>query len=253
MRAVDILGVRVDDVTYAESVALIERFVEERGPHSIVTPNPEIVMLARREPLYRAVLARSALAIPDGIGLLWAARWLGSPLRQHVRGADLVYRLAARSVQLGWRWYLLGAADGVAKLAAVELERRYPGLRVVGAAPGSPHHQDDRAIRRLIALAGPVDVILVAYGAPTQELWLDRNLGPLDIPVGIGVGGVLDYLSGRVPRAPRWMRRLELEFLHRLVIEPWRWRRQLALPRFALLAVAAAVRVRLAGPARRAV
>src|SRR5919202_5843733 len=110
MRSVDILGVRVDDVTYDESVALLERFIAERGSHAVVTPNPEIVMQARRDPAFRATLNRAALAIPDGIGLLLAGRLLGRPLRQHVQGTDLVHILAARSVALGWRWYLLGAA-----------------------------------------------------------------------------------------------------------------------------------------------
>jgi N-acetylglucosaminyldiphosphoundecaprenol N-acetyl-beta-D-mannosaminyltransferase len=248
VRSVDILGVRVDDVTYADAVALVGHFIEERGPHAVVTPNPEIVMLARRRPDLRAALSHAALAIPDGVGLLWASRLLGRPLRQHVRGTDLVHHLAARSAQKGWRWYLLGARCGVAAEAAASLHRQYPGLRIVGAAPGSPHPHDDQAVRHEIASAGPVDVVVVAYGAPAQELWLERNLRHLDIPVGIGVGGVLNYLAGRVPRAPDWIRRLELEFLHRLLVEPWRWRRQLALPQFAVLSVAAAVRARLARP-----
>ena len=96
-------------------------------------------------------------------------------------------------------------------------------------------------LRAAIAAVGPIDLILVAYGAPTQEFWLDRNLGPLGIPAGIGVGGVFNYLSGRAPRAPLWMRRLELEWLHRLLTQPRRWRRQLALPRFAALAVLTAI------------
>ena len=253
MRSVDILGVRVDDVTYDEAVALVERFIAERGPHAVVTPNPEFVMQARREPEFGRVLARSALAIPDGVGLIVAARWLGRPLRQHVRGTDLVHRLAVRSVERGWRWYLLGAGEGTAVAAAAALERAYPGLRVVGAAPGSPRPADDPSVRAFIRAAGPVDLILVAYGAPSQERWLDRNLGPLDIPVGIGVGGVLDYLAGRVPRAPAWVRALELEFLYRLLRQPWRWRRQLALPTFALLAAAEAARLRIANRPRAGV
>lgn len=246
MRSVDILGVRVDDVTYAEALALVERFVAERGPHAVVTPNPEIVMQARRDPAFRATLNRAALAIPDGIGLLLAGCLLGRPLRQHVQGTDLVHRLAARSVSRGWRWYLLGAGAGAAAAAAAVLERAYPGLQVAGAMAGSPRAEDDGAVRATIAAAGPIDVILVAYGAPRQERWLDRNLGPLGIPVGIGVGGVLDYLSGRVPRAPGWVRAIKLEFLYRLLRQPWRWRRQLALPRFALLAAAEAARLRIA-------
>jgi N-acetylglucosaminyldiphosphoundecaprenol N-acetyl-beta-D-mannosaminyltransferase len=248
VRSIDLLGVRVDDVTYGESVTLVERFIQERGPHAIVTPNPEIVMQAQGWPDFQAVLNRAALAIPDGIGLLWASRWGRRPLRQHVRGTDLVYRLAERSAETGWRWYLLGAAEGVAVRAAAVLERRFPGLRIVGAAPGSPSPALDEQVRSAIRAAGRVEIILVAYGAPFQEFWMDRNLGPLQIPVGIGVGGVLDYVAGRVPRAPRWMRDLELEFLYRLLTQPWRWRRQLALPRFAVLAAVEALRARFAGP-----
>jgi N-acetylglucosaminyldiphosphoundecaprenol N-acetyl-beta-D-mannosaminyltransferase len=180
-----------------------------------------------------------------------AARWLGQPLRQHVRGTDLVHRLAARSAERGWRWYLLGAADGVAAAAAAALQHQYAGLQVAGASAGSPGSADDDWVRSLIQSAGRVDIILVAYGAPAQEYWLDRNLGPLRIPVGIGVGGVFDYLAGQVPRAPLWVRRLELEFAHRLITQPWRWRRQLAIPRFALLAASAAVHRRLLGRFQR--
>jgi N-acetylglucosaminyldiphosphoundecaprenol N-acetyl-beta-D-mannosaminyltransferase len=246
VRSVRILGVRIDDVTYEQAVALVERFVAERGPHAIATPNPEFVMLARRHPAFRAALESVALAVPDGIGLLLAARWLGRPLRQHVRGTDLVHRLAAHSVPRGWRWLLLGAAGGVASEAAAALRQAYPGLQVVGALPGSPRPADDAWVRQEIRALGPIDLALVAYGAPAQELWLQRNLEPLDLPVGIGVGGVLNFLAGRVPRAPGWVRRIELEFLYRLWVEPWRWRRQLAIPHFALLAASEALQLRVA-------
>lgn len=254
VRAVEILGVRVDDVTYDETVALVERFIAGGGPHVITTPNPEFVMRARRDPAFRALLARAALNVPDGVGLLLAARLQGRLFREHVRGTDLVERLAAVGAARGHRWYLLGAANGIAREAADRLRARHPGLAIVGAAPGSPHPRDDAATRALIRAAGPVDLILVAYGAPAQEYWLDRNLGPLGIPVGIGVGGVFNFLAGRVPRAPRWMRRLELEWLHRLLVQPWRWRRQLALPQFAALAAVDALRQarRRPGPPRHA-
>ncbi|MGE3268997.1 MAG: WecB/TagA/CpsF family glycosyltransferase, partial [Chloroflexota bacterium] len=164
--------------------------------------------------------------------------------REHVRGTDLVLKLAALGAERGHRWFLLGAADGVARLAADRLQAQYPGLVIVGAAPGSPHSADDGATRAMIQAAGPCDLILVAYGAPAQERWLARNLGPLGIPVGIGVGGVFNFLSGQVPRAPRWMQRLELEWLHRLIVQPWRWKRQLDLPRFVMLAADEAARLR---------
>ena len=245
LRSIDVLGTRIDDVTYSEALALVERWIAEGGPHVITTPNPEIVMRARREPSFRATLQRTALNVPDGVGLLLAARLRGERFHEHVRGTDLVRRLAALGARRGHRWYLLGAADGVARRAADRLRAQYPGLVVAGAEPGSPRAEDDAATRAMIQSAGPIDLILVAYGAPAQERWLERNLGPLAIPVGLGVGGVLNFLSGEVPRAPAWMQRLELEWLHRLIVQPWRWRRQLELPKFVGLVMLEAMRERI--------
>ncbi len=213
MRSVDVLGVRVDDVTYAEALHVLLAALVARVPHVVTTPNPEIVLLARADASFRAVLNRAALNAESATG--------------------------------GHRWFLLGGYGDTAATAAAALQRMYPGLIVVGAAPGSPDPADDATTRALIRSAAPIDVLLVAYGAPKQERWLDRNLAALEIPVGIGVGGVFNYLSGATPRAPRWVRRLHFEWLHRLLTQPRRWRRQLALPRFALLAVAVAIRRRI--------
>ena len=237
MDSLDILGVRVDDVTYVEALGLLREYVASRVPHYVVTPNPEFVMAARRDRLFRAALASAALAVPDGGGLLLAARLWGRPFREQVRGTDLVYRLAALGPREGHRWFLLGAAPGVAEAAGRQLVARYPGLQVVGTYPGSPRPEDDAVTGAAIRAAGPVDVLLVAYGAPGQECWMARNVPVLGVPVAIGIGGVLDYIAGRTPRAPRWLRELGLEWLFRLLIQPWRWRRQLALPHFALLAL----------------
>jgi N-acetylglucosaminyldiphosphoundecaprenol N-acetyl-beta-D-mannosaminyltransferase len=246
-RSVDVLGVRVDDVTYREALQILRAAIDSRQPHVVTTPNPEFVMLARRDATFRAVLNRAALNIPDGIGLLLAARLSGDRLRQHVQGTDLVRLLARESAQRGERWFLLGGQGDVASRAGRTLERDYPGLRVVGAVPGSPRPQQDAETRQAIRAAGRVDVLLVAYGAPKQELWLDRNLAAVQAPVGIGVGGVFNYLSGDVLRAPHWVRQLHAEWLHRLFTQPWRWRRQLALPRFAGLALLSAAERRLRG------
>jgi N-acetylglucosaminyldiphosphoundecaprenol N-acetyl-beta-D-mannosaminyltransferase len=240
-----IFGVRVDDVTFPEALALLRQFVASRAPHYVVTPNPEFVMLAQRDAAFRAALAGAALAIPDGGGLLLAARLWGRPFRQQVRGTDLVYRLATLGARDGQRWFLLGAAPGVAAAAGRRLMTRYSGLQVVGTFAGSPQAADDAGARDAIRAAGPVDVLLVAYGAPGQELWMARNAAALDVPVAIGVGGVLDFISGRVRRAPRWVRDLGLEWLFRLLVQPHRWHRQLALPQFAIRAL-------LATPRRRA-
>ena len=244
VRSVDVLGVRIDDVTYPEALGALRQALASRRPLVVTTPNPEIVMAARRDPAFREVLNRAGLNIPDGIGLLLAARMAGDRLRQHVQGTDLVLMLAAESPAAGHRWFLLGGHGDVAERAGRALADQFPGLQVAGAAPGSPAPEHDVHTRALIQAAGQVDVLLVAYGAPRQELWLERNLAVLGIPVGIGVGGVFNYLAGDAPRAPTWVRQLHFEWLHRLVTQPWRWRRQLALPRFAALALLHAVRRR---------
>jgi N-acetylglucosaminyldiphosphoundecaprenol N-acetyl-beta-D-mannosaminyltransferase len=221
----------VDDVTEEEALALCERFVHERG-RMVVTPNPEIVVTALAEPAFRHALARADLAIPDGGGLLLAARLWGRPLRRQVRGTDLAYRLLERAVTCGYRVFLLGAAPGVAEEAAAQLAARYPGLEIAGTYAGVADEVHDADTRAAVARAGRVDVLLVAYGASKQERWLARNLPYLDVGVAIGVGGVLDYMGGRVRRAPAPVRRAGFEWLYRLVMQPWRWRRLLRGARF---------------------
>ncbi len=233
-RSIHVLGVRIHDVTLEEAVALIERFVEEGGPHQVVTVNPEFVMRARQDELFRETLNRADLAVPDGVGITWAGRLLGRPFRGRVPGVELTQRLAERAAVRGYRLFLLGAAPGVAEEAAAHLRQHAPGLTIAGTYPGSPAPEEEEEIGRRIRAAAP-HILLVAYGAPQQDLWLRRNLPGLKVPVGIGVGGTFDYLSGRVRRAPAWMRRAGLEWLYRLIRQPWRWRRMLVLPLFALL------------------
>src|SRR5438552_9183579 len=137
MPSVDILGVRVDDVTYTEALEIVRQAIERRVPHVVTTPNPEFVVLARRDQAFQAVLNRAALNIPDAIGLVLAARLAGDRLRAHVQGTDLVLMLAADSARRAERWYLLGGRGAVAERAARTLERDVPGLQVAGALPGS--------------------------------------------------------------------------------------------------------------------
>lgn len=222
--AITLLGVRIDDVTMDETIAHIAGLIAAGETHQVVTVNPEFVMTAQQDAAFKAVLNEAALAVPDGVGLRLAARLTRQTLRGHVPGVELCERIAAGSARHGWRLYLLGAAPGVAEEAAAALGRRFAGVVIAGCFAGSPRPADEPEIRARLQAARP-DVLLVAYGAPAQDLWIARNQPQLSIPVAIGVGGTFDYLSGRVPRAPRWLRRLGLEWLFRLIRQPWRWRR----------------------------
>lgn len=234
-RRVTILGARVDDVSWDEALEHIDAFIASGEPHQIMTPNPEFVMHAQRYADYRALLHQVDLAPADGVGLKWAAALLGDHIRELVPGSELVYRMALRGAARGERWFLLGAAEGVAAAAGAELERRYPGLTIAGTYTGAPAPELDDEICRRIEAVAPIDVLLVAYGAPGQDRWSARNQPRLRIPVVIGVGGTFNFIAGRSRRPPSLVRRLHLIWLFRLITEPWRWRRQLSLLHFVVL------------------
>lgn len=226
-----VLGIRIDALTYDDLRARIGGFIAAGRPHQICTANPEFVMEARRNPAFRETLARADLVLADGVGLLWAAKRAGQPLPERVTGSDGVPKIAAWAAEQGWRLYLLGAAPGVAERAAQVLVARHPGLQIVGVYAGSPADAEASDIIARIRQARP-DVLLVAYGAPKQDVWIARHRVALGVPVMMGVGGTLDFIAGVQKRAPRWVQRLNLEWLYRLIRQPSRWRRQLALPRF---------------------
>jgi len=234
---VHFLGVPVHNVDSGEALRILEAFIRERKPRQVVTVNPEFVMAAQRLPEFRDVLTRADLSLPDGVGLLLGARIQGTPLKERVTGVDTVVRMAALAAERGYRLYLLGAAPGVAEEAARRLVDAHPGLVIAGTYAGSPAPEEEDAIVARITAAAP-DVLFVAYGAPKQDLWIARNLERLRGPVVMGVGGAFDFISGRARRAPAWMQRMGLEWLHRLIHQPWRWRRMLALPRFLFAVVA---------------
>ena len=230
---VNILGVRVDNVNEAAALERAAALLCAGGAHHIVTINPEFVMEARRNPAFAAVLDTADLATPDGFGILLAARYLGTPLQGRATGVELTLGLARLAAQHSYRVFLLGAAPGVAEATAAILQARIPGLIIAGTYAGSPDPRYEPFLRQLIRAARP-DILLVAYGHPRQDLWIARNQPVLQIPLAVGVGGTFDYLSGRVPRAPEWLRRIGLEWAYRLVRQPGRLPRIIdAVPRFA--------------------
>ena len=227
-----ILGVRVDCVDMASAMKTIERFADEGGHHLVATVNPEFVMQAQRDKEFGRVLDSAALCLPDGVGVVWAARRQGCAIRDPVAGVDLVQPVAEMCARRGLKLFLLGAAPGVAGDLAERLRAANPTLAVASHS-GSPQPSQDEETLKLIHEHG-AQVLLVAYGAPAQELWIARLRNRLGVAVAVGVGGAFDYLTGRVPRAPAWMRRAGLEWLHRLTRQPWRVRRMAVLPVYAI-------------------
>jgi N-acetylglucosaminyldiphosphoundecaprenol N-acetyl-beta-D-mannosaminyltransferase len=231
----------IDSLTFAEALDEIASLVRAGRGGSVFTPNVDHVMLAETHSGLREAYQRASLALVDGMPLLWASRLLGTPLPEKVSGSDLIMPLAALAAARGWGVYLLGGAPGVAEEAAARL-RRFCGVRIVGcdapqiSADGSC--EADRLVIERIRRAAP-QIVMVALGAPKQELWIRRVLPQLRPAVLVGIGASLDFVAGRVRRAPRWMSSLGLEWLYRLAQEPRRlWRRYLVRdPMFLLVAL----------------
>lgn len=225
----DVLHVGFDNVTMAEAVAEGLRLIGEPGFHYAVTPNPEIVWLAQRDPELMTILENASLVLPDGIGVLYGAKILGRPLKEKVGGADFAEALIAELAKQGGSVFLFGAKPGVAALAGEKLAAKYPGLVIAGAKDG--YFTDDTPIIEAINAAKP-DLLLVCLGAPKQEKWMALNGPKLDTRLAIGLGGSLDVYAGVVDRAPETWQKLNLEWLYRLKREPRRFWRMLRLPAF---------------------
>lgn len=255
LSTIDILGVKVDNVTMGEAVERVKEIfrqqatgkrnvreanVNGRRPFQqamIVTPNPEMIISASKDKEFTQILNNADLAVPDGMGLVWASRIWGTPLQERVAGTDLFVELCAESSRRGGRVFFLEGPEGLhssAKAARV-LKGKYPKLQIAGtfAGDGSPHG-DAETVRQINKSTNqPIDLLFVSYGHGKQERWIKRNLPKLDVKVAMGVGGAFDFVAGTQPRAPGLVRRLGFEWLYRLARQPWRIKRQLALLPFA--------------------
>ena len=236
---VDVLGVAFDNVTMDEAVERALALLEQDGPHLVATPNPEIVQRAGRDPEFGSILARADLVIPDGVGVIYAAKILGRPLKARVPGIDFAAALLRRMAGTGRRLFLLGAEPGVAEQAAANLQAAYPWLVVCGVHDG--YFKEDAPVVRAIREAR-AEVVFVCLGAPKQEKWAAAHGGEAGARLYIGLGGSLDVFAGRVERAPEGMQRLGLEWLYRLVKQPSRIGRMAKLPLFLVSAAGARVR-----------
>jgi N-acetylglucosaminyldiphosphoundecaprenol N-acetyl-beta-D-mannosaminyltransferase len=222
-----LLGIPVDNLDMNETLDLIDNFVvsgrkDHRG-HQVATANVDFLVKAQYDSELRAILRRADLITADGMPLVWGSRLLGVPSKGRVAGSDLVPILAGRAAKKGYSIFLLGAAPEVARKAAAILIANNPGLNIVGVVspPIMPIDRMDPAILEQIKSARP-DILLVAFGNPKQEKWIARYGKSLGIPVMMGIGGTLDFITGNTRRAPKWMHGMGLEWIHRMLSEPRR-------------------------------
>lgn len=231
-----VLGVPVRPVTEEQVLAFVAATVDVGRPKQVATVNAEYIMRARRDQSFMMVLQDSDLNTPDGAGVLWALRHRGIRVSERAGGADLIWSIAEQAAARKHRLFLLGARPGVAEQAGLKLQRHFPDLAIVGSCSGRPEQEwDARQVEHINRTSA--DILFVAFGAPAQDEWIARNKARLQVPVSMGMGGSFDYVAGTASRAPRWMRAHGLEWLYRLIRQPWRWRRMLVLPQFVWLAL----------------
>lgn len=249
-----ILGVNIDNVSMAEVLITVEKWIRNPGKHYIVTPNLEFILAAQQDQEFKEVLNKADLRIPDSsrlslsYWLLGRSKWIRMlfwplfflPLNLGIQfdvvtGTDLTEALSQLSAEKGFTVGFLGGKNEVAEKAAGCLKKKYPGLKVVFAEDGGEVNDNgqSKAEENIV----PCDLLFVAFGQKKQEKWIANNLEKIPVHVAMGVGGTLDYLSGNVPRAPEWIRALKFEWLFRLIVQPWRIKRQLVLVKYLWLLV----------------
>ena len=226
---VDVLGVGFDSLTLDQAVERGMQLLRASGAHYVVTPNPEIVELCRRDRAAMDAVNGADLVLADGIGVIYGAKMLGTPLPGRVTGIAFAQGLMARLAESGDGLFLLGAKPGYAQQAAENLRRQYPGLQIVGANDG--YFRDDGPVVEKIRASG-ARVVFVCLGAPKQELWMVKNGPATGAGLLVGLGGCLDVFSGNVKRAPAAFQKLGLEWFYRLCREPRRIGRMAKLPLF---------------------
>ena len=234
MRKVDVLNVKFDNVTKDKAVELALECIENNRGSYVVTPNPEIVMEAAGNSALMEALESAVLTLPDGIGIVYGARILGTPLKEKVPGIDFAEALMARLADRNGTVFLFGAKPGVAEKAGDMLTAKYPGLVISGYADG--YFDDDSGIIEAINTVKP-DLLLVCLGFPKQEIWMYKNRKHLDVGIMAGLGGSLDVFAGEVERAPVSWQKLGLEWLYRLIKQPSRFGRMMRLPLFLLCVI----------------
>lgn len=230
----DVLGVQYDNVTMEEALQKARTLLAGEEAHYCVTPNAEMAYEALHDDSFRDILNGASLVLPDGAGVVLGAKILKTPLKQKVAGIDFAQNLLGVLEKTGGRLYLLGSKPGIAEQAAEKMKQKHPGLCVCGTADG---YFKDEAMAVEAINEAQADVVFVCLGAPKQERFMYAHRKELRVHLMIGLGGTLDGMAGTVKRAPKWMIRLQLEWLYRLIKEPRRLGRMMRLPKFVFAAV----------------
>lgn len=229
-----ILGVKICSTPKKRVLDYIKSSLEQRKKIFIVTPNPEQLVLANEDSNFLQALNQASLAIPDGVGLVWASKILNKTIPERISGADLMLDLCKMAGEHGWRVFLLGGRPGVAQIAAEKLAESLKLQTIFEEGTQDIRQETEEQRQRIIQKINQSQarLLFVAFGAPYQEFWLHQNWSALNVNVVMVVGGALDYLSGRIKRSPRVLQRIGLEWLWRLLHEPWRIKRQIKLLKF---------------------
>ena len=235
----EVLGVEFDNLNMEAAAAKAFELMEQRRSAYVVTPNPEIVWMCRDNSALKESVAAADLVVPDGIGVIYGAKILGTPLQERVPGIDLATKLFERLPESGKTLYLLGAKPGIAEMAAENISKQFPGIKICGTADG--YFKDEAPVVEKINAAAP-DLLLVCLGAPKQEIWMHSNADKLNVGLMMGLGGVLDVFAGTVQRAPKSWQKLGLEWLYRLIKQPSRIKRMIKLPIFLFAAIGVRIR-----------
>ena len=228
---VSIFGIPFSRLGFQATVQQLVDAVESRTATHVVTGNPIMVMHALEHSDFMSMMLGAELVVPDGAGVVWASGYLKQPVAEKVAGIELMEELIRIGSTRGWRVFLLGTAPDTVQTAADNLQQRYPGMVLAGVHDGFFGPDQDDQVVELIRSAAP-DLLFVGRSQATQDPWIDRFKSRLGIPVMMGVGGSLDVMAGKLKRAPKLFIKLRLEWLYRLLLEPTRYRRMLALPRF---------------------
>ncbi len=231
-----ILGIRVDNISLEYALGRIEAFLRDGETHMIITPDSPAILTALEDEEYRKILDEADMVVPDGIGIVIAGRLLGQPISGRLPGIELMGAILRRASFHGRRVFLVGAKKGVAKRAAFNMKRAFPGIEIVGVSDGYFDKRGEKELIERIRRSRP-HYLFVGMGVPKQEKWMYRNRHLLRVPVMMGVGGSFDVWAGDIKRAPLLLRKIGLEWLYRAILEPWRIRKILKLYRFALLLI----------------